>query len=197
MRHAALYQPEHLIPRRFMALRAILTATILSCCSLAQTAAAQEVKPGGNEGIKIRGILSGTLYLQDALFGTGNGQRAEFVTQENDGWFHGGDVRSTRLGLDFTGPDVVGNWRAGGTIEIDFFGGFTSAGAFGDEQPVPACAWPSSISRTAVRRCVSVRTGHSRSATYRCRRRTLVFRSAGARAASLAGAFRAFHSDKS
>ena len=104
-----------------------------------QPVAAQEVKPGGSASITIRGILSGSLYMQDALFGLGNGQKAHFVQEElqEDAWWHGGDARSTRITLALAGPEVVGNWRANATVEIDFFGPFASGGNFGDEQPLP------------------------------------------------------------
>lgn len=103
------------------------------------SATAQDVKPGGKESIRVRGILSATFFMQDAIFGLGNGQKAQFVQQEltEDKWWHGGDARNMRLGLDFSGPEVKPGWRAGGTVEFDFFGPFASGGNFGDEQPLP------------------------------------------------------------
>ena len=93
--------------------RQLLSAILPSFLLISASAFAQEVKPGGKESIRIRGILSGTLYMQDALFATGNGQRAEYVSEESDQWWHGGDVRNTRVGLDFTGPELFDDWRAG------------------------------------------------------------------------------------
>lgn len=102
------------------------------------SAFAQNVRAGGEETITIRGILSGTVFVQDQVFGLGNGHNAiwaDLPEFEEDEWFHGGDVRNTRLGLDFRGPDLFGNWRASGTLEVDFFGGFVGSGTFSDEQP--------------------------------------------------------------
>ena len=100
---------------------------------------AQEVKPSGRANITIRGIVSASFFMQDALFGLGNGQKAQFVQEElaEDEWWHGGDARNMRAALVFTGPEVTGTWRANGVFEIDFFGPFASGGNFGDEQPLP------------------------------------------------------------
>lgn len=100
---------------------------------------AQEVKSGGDETITIRGFISATLFVDDQFFGLSNGQSAiwaELPELERDEFFHGGDVRNTRVGIDFTGPKVFDDWRAQGTLEIDFFGGFVGTGAFSDEQPL-------------------------------------------------------------
>lgn len=112
---------------------AIVTAT------LPPAVVAQDVKPGGDETITIRGIVGVSMFMQDANFGLGNGQKAQFVTDdiEEDAWWHGGDARNVRLTLGFNGPEVVGDWRANALVEADFFGLFASGGAFGDEQPIP------------------------------------------------------------
>ena len=97
------------------------------------SAFAQNVRAGGEETITIRGILSGTVFVQDQVFGLGNGHNAiwaDLPEFEEDEWFHGGDVRNTRLGLDFRGPDLFGNWRASGTLEVDFFSGCVGSGTF-------------------------------------------------------------------
>jgi hypothetical protein len=103
----------------------------------ASSLSGQEVRAGGTEAITIRGILSGTMFLQDATFGPGNGQQAQFVRDELAGWWHGGDVRNMRLTLNFAGPRFSDSWDVGGTFEIDFFGGFSGAPNFSDEQPLP------------------------------------------------------------
>jgi len=95
----------------------------------------QAVTTAQNQTIRISGIFSGSLYAQDADFLTGNGQRAEFVAAERDGWDMGGDVRNFRLTLGVSGPEVRRGWRANGTFEIDFFGSFVPSGNFSDEQP--------------------------------------------------------------
>lgn len=119
-------------------------------------AIAQDVEPGGRETITIRGILGASFYMQDALFGLGNGQKAQFVAEEmeDDAWWHGGDARNVRLTLAFAGPEVLTDWRANAMVELDFFGPFASGGNFGDEQPLPRLrhAWAELTNgRTAVR----------------------------------------------
>lgn len=100
--------------------------------------AQQEVKLGSDASLTIGGILSATLFAQDARFGLGNGQQAEFVQSELQGWWHGGDVRSMRLTLGFRGPRIgESSWRAAATFESDFFGPFVGSGNFADEQPTP------------------------------------------------------------
>ena len=97
----------------------------------------QAVNTAQNQTIRISGIFSGSLYAQDADFGTGNGQRAEYVTVDRDDWEFSGDVRNFRLTLSVNGPEVRRGWRANGTFEIDFFGAFVGTGNFSDEQPEP------------------------------------------------------------
>jgi uncharacterized membrane protein len=96
------------------------------------------VKTGGGEMLTIKGFIIGSLYAQDANFTFGNGQNAEFPSSEfgRNSWLLSGDVRNTRVTFGFNGPDVAG-MKVGGTLELDFFGGFNGAGAFSDEQPVP------------------------------------------------------------
>jgi hypothetical protein len=120
-------------------MRDLLQVVSVMCVALcaALPAEAQEVRADTAERITLRGFLSATAFLQDAYFGLGNGTRAEFVREELDGWWLGGDVRNTRIALDIAGPTVSGTWRTSGTFEMDFFGGFAGAGAFGDEQPLP------------------------------------------------------------
>lgn len=110
-----------------------LIAFMLTTTSLA----AQAVTTSQGVSITVRGILSGTFFAQDADFGTGNGQKAQYVTAERDKWVHGGDVRNLRIGLGVTGPEVSRGWRANANVELDFFGAFTAGGNFGDEQPQP------------------------------------------------------------
>jgi hypothetical protein len=120
-----------MLPRPVGSLAAVLSLT------LAVPAVAQQVTTSQNISISVRGIFSGTLYAQDANFGTGNGQKAQYVTGEVADWFHGGDVRNMRLTLGLTGPEVKRGWRGNATVEMDFFGAFTGAGNFADEQPQP------------------------------------------------------------
>lgn len=102
------------------------------------TIAQQEVRLGSDATLTIGGILSATLFAQDARFGLGNGQQAEFVQTELSGWWHGGDVRNMRLTLGFRGPRIGSSaWRPTATFETDFFGPFSGTGNFADEQPTP------------------------------------------------------------
>ncbi len=112
----------------------------LACSALLAQEPAQQpvgVNLGNDIRLNIHGILSASLFLQDSRWGLGNGQQAEFVSEELEGWWHGGDVRNMRLTFDFRGPDVGNGWRANALFEADLFGGFNGAGAFGDEQPIP------------------------------------------------------------
>jgi len=104
---------------------------------LASRAAAQQVTTGQNISITVHGIFSGSVFAQDADFGTGNGQKAEYVTAERTRWVHGGDVRNMRLTLGLNGPEVKTGWRGNATFEMDFFGTFVGTGNFADEQPQP------------------------------------------------------------
>lgn len=109
----------------------------LVCLSSSTLFAQQEVRLGSDASLTISGILSGTLFMQDARFGLGNGQQANFVQTELADWWHGGDVRSTRLTFGFRGPRMGSGWRASATLEADFFGPFSGTGNFSDEQPTP------------------------------------------------------------
>jgi hypothetical protein len=120
-----------MLPRPVGSLAAILSL------ALPASGVAQQVTTSQNVSISVRGIFSGSLYAQDATFGTGNGQKAQYVTGEVADWFHGGDVRNMRLTLGLTGPEIKTGWRGNATFEMDFFGAFTSGGNFGDEQPQP------------------------------------------------------------
>jgi len=110
----------------------------LLCLPAATLRGQHDVKLGSDATLTISGILSATLFAQDARFGLGNGQQAEFTQTELAGWWHGGDVRSTRLTFGFRGPEIGDSkWRTNATLEADFFGGFNGTGNFSDEQPTP------------------------------------------------------------
>jgi hypothetical protein len=89
-----------------------------------------------NAAIRLSGFLSTTLFGQDALFTPGNGQSAGVVAATQDGpagWWHGADVRNTRLLVGIDIP-TASAWQIGGLMEVDFFGGFPSGQAFDREQ---------------------------------------------------------------
>jgi hypothetical protein len=99
----------------------------------------QNVNTGGKEDIILKGFISTTLFGQDQSFGFGNGQNAEWTETNHtqNKWFYGGDIRNTRLTMVFNGPEITSNWKLGGVLELDAFGGFNGTGAFSPEQPVP------------------------------------------------------------
>ncbi|HEY3205203.1 MAG TPA: hypothetical protein VGL03_16255 [Thermoanaerobaculia bacterium] len=117
-------------------------STVVVVCAFLWTAAVfpQTVQLGGNTSLTFKGFISATAFAQDQKFAFGNGQNAEWPIPpeaETDRWFGGGDVRNTRLTMVFDGPKVIGDWKVGGTIEMDFFGGFNGTGAFSGQQPNP------------------------------------------------------------
>jgi hypothetical protein len=116
--------------------RSLLVAALAAATAV--PAGAQEVKVGSQTTITIRGFVSATAFMQDASFGFGNGQNAEWVnvSDQADAWFLSGDVRNTRLTLGIAGPEIGKGWKAGGTLEFDLFGGFAGTGPFSDEQPL-------------------------------------------------------------
>jgi outer membrane protein OmpA-like peptidoglycan-associated protein len=118
-----------------------IRATVLAACAVFWVASVRAQTPPP-DGLVIRGFLSASVFAQDQNFTFGNGQNTEWPAPPEftrDKWFSGGDVRNTRLTLAFNGPKVAkeSNWRLGGQLEMDFFGGFTGTGAFEDEQPKP------------------------------------------------------------
>lgn len=117
--------------RYFVALMAVLCAA---------AASAQTVQLGTTSSITFKGFISATAFAQDQSFTFGNGQNAEWPTPPQtttDRWFGGGDVRNTRLTMVFDGPKVVGDFKVGATLEMDFFGGNNGNGAFSWQQPNP------------------------------------------------------------
>jgi len=106
----------------------------------ARSAPGQTVQLGAGSTLTFKGFISATAFAQDQNFTFGNGQNAEYPVipeAEVDRWFGGGDVRNTRLTLVFDGPKVIGSFKVGGTIEMDFFGGNNGTGAFSGQQPLP------------------------------------------------------------
>lgn len=96
------------------------------------------VKLDDGESVRISGLVSGTLFMNRALFGQfGQGQNAEWADRTElpgNNTFTDGDIRNTRLRLDFTAGESVDGWSPRASIEVDFFGG-QDAPPFGDEQP--------------------------------------------------------------
>jgi hypothetical protein len=104
---------------------------------------------------ELHGFVSGTLFMQDQVFGVGPGQNALFVAgcgansaSCRDGAFPadklvmGGDIRQTRLNFSVAGPEVFGGAKPKGIVEVDFFGAdnYTAGvnlGAYGDVSLIP------------------------------------------------------------
>lgn len=101
---------------------------------------AQEVTAAGSDGLTISGFISATFYAQDQLFGlfTQGQAAATAPTAEltEDNWFHGGDVRNTRISLGFH-REATRGWTTGARLELDLFGGWNGNEPFGDEMPIP------------------------------------------------------------
>jgi hypothetical protein len=123
------------------AVRSSVVAALLLIVAATMSAQAT-VSLGGAGTLTLKGFVSFTAFAQDQNFQFGNGQNAEFPVPPNcevDCWFGGGDIRNTRLTLVFDGPKIGGDWKAGATVEMDFFGGFGASpnSSFIDQQPVP------------------------------------------------------------
>lgn len=120
----------------------IRSSVVAACAVLFATVASAQttIQLGGKSTLTIKGFISATAFAQDQQFTFGNGQNAEWPTPPEatrDRWFGGGDIRNTRLTFVFDGPKVGADWKVGGTLEIDFFGGFNGTGSFSGQQPVP------------------------------------------------------------
>src|SRR5882762_9501835 len=119
-------------------MRSRLLCWLAAVVVLPASALAQDVKTSQGINITFRGIVDATFFAQDADFGIGTGQRANYVLVERPHWIHGGDARNTRLSVALAGPEVSKGWRGNATVELDFFGAFAGApSAFADEQPQP------------------------------------------------------------
>jgi hypothetical protein len=116
------------------------TCIVLACtCILITTPAAAQQAPDAPR-LVLKGMVSSTLFVQDATFGFGNGQAASwaaFQPRTDDPYFLGGDVRNTRMTLQVLPAAAKEGWQPTGIVEVDFFGGFNGSGAFSDEQPLP------------------------------------------------------------
>lgn len=100
----------------------------------AALALAAAALPAAAQDVRLTGFINGSILVQDASFVPADGHRALLVVEERDDWFNFPDAGS-RIGLEATSPPLFGDWRAEGTIEVDFNGAFADAPPFGDEQP--------------------------------------------------------------
>lgn len=98
----------------------------------------QNVKPSGEEMIKIKGFISASAFMQDQDFKFSNGQNAEWAISDfnNGKWIKGFDVRNTRMTFVFNGPGLKKGWKMGGVLEFDFFGGYNGVSVVSEQQPL-------------------------------------------------------------
>lgn len=92
---------------------------------------------GKGLSMALHGFISATAFTQNKSFTFGNGQNAEFPVPGSTGSMSGVDVRNTRFALDFSGAQFAGGWTGGGSIEMDFFGGFNGTGPYSQQQATP------------------------------------------------------------
>ena len=102
--------------------------------------AAPPVETANKGKLTIKGFISATLFAQDTPYSFGDGQNGQFPVptrdKGNDPWFIDGDVRNTRLGLAWDGPEGTGLPKLGAQLEIDFFAPGGGGGGFGNAQAV-------------------------------------------------------------
>src|SRR5437773_3573824 len=106
----------------------------------AQQPTGQVVRLGEGETLTISGFVNVTLFTNIGLFSApfGQGQNSELsaqVADTTDKTFTDGDFRNTRMNFTFAAQPVLGKWAPKATVELDFFGAYTGAPPFGDEQP--------------------------------------------------------------
>lgn len=133
--------PPSVFGRKESRMKRYVRTTVLAACAVFWVASVSAQTPPP-DGLVIRGFLSASVFAQDQNFAFGNGQNTEWPIPPEftrDKWFSGGDVRNTRLTLAMNGPKVskTSDWKLGGALEMDFFGGFNGTGGFSEQQPVP------------------------------------------------------------
>lgn len=88
---------------------------------------ANPVAPPSPFTLSVRGVISGSMYMQDLPMRApgNNGGSAVFgaVGVQLDKWFLGGDVRQSQLQIGVRGPEVLGGAIPYGAIEFDMLGG--------------------------------------------------------------------------
>jgi hypothetical protein len=75
--------------------------------------------------LTVKGVISGSMFLQDLPARSGNGGGFIFggINLTTDKWFLGGDVRQSQLLFSVRGPQVLGGALPNGVIEFDLLGG--------------------------------------------------------------------------
>lgn len=120
-----------------MPLLAVAFTWLITAASPAPASAHSQAVAADPPAVSLSGFVSASLFTQNALYGPGNGQSARFLEldqPERDAFWHGGDVRNTRVIV--TATSSIEGWDLTGFLESDFFGGF-AAGAFAREQALP------------------------------------------------------------
>ena len=126
---------------RIPSLSVLAVAAVFVLGGARAATAQQVVKFGEGQTLTISGFINATMFYDHGLFGNfGQGQNAEYAAAPGaqpttDKGIFDGDVRNTRINFTFAAGPVLGKWAPKATLEADFFGTFTSAPPFGDEQP--------------------------------------------------------------
>jgi hypothetical protein len=83
------------------------------------------VAPPSPFTLTVKGMISGTTFMQDLPTRSGYGGGAIFapVDLASDKWFLGGDIRQTQLLFKVSGPPVLGDATPTGYVEFDLLGG--------------------------------------------------------------------------
>jgi hypothetical protein len=73
----------------------------------------------------LKGFVSGSIYMQDTAFLSGQGNGAIFGPADlpTDKWALGADVRQTQLKFMVAGPEVLGGATPTAVVEVDMLGG--------------------------------------------------------------------------
>lgn len=87
--------------------------------------AAPPAAPVSPFSLTVKGVITGTMFMQDLPTLSGNGGGAIFgaVSLPVDHWFLGGDIRQTQINFGIRGPEVLGGATPLGVLEFDMLGG--------------------------------------------------------------------------
>lgn len=134
-----------------LTLRPVLTSALASALLLAlvlaplSTLTAQDSSQDSSQtssqdstaSVSISGFVFSTLFWQNRAFAPADGSSALYVADSTPRAAYGGDVRDTRVALDFNFAQLPHDWHATGVLSMDFFGGFKGDGTFAFVQPRP------------------------------------------------------------
>ncbi len=88
------------------------------------------VQLGGAGTLTLKGFISATAFAQNQNFNVRQRAERRVIRPARSAWSTAGSAvatsDNTRLTLAFDGPRLFGDWKAGGVVEMDFFGGYGS-----------------------------------------------------------------------